>query len=74
MTYFPELADPAIKLDDLDKAVRKFMHKYLTTALIRNNSHMQRAAEELGIHRNTLTRLCKQTGVVTGSRRGRALA
>lgn len=73
MTYFPELADPAIRLAPMDEAVKRFMSKYLTTALLRNGAHMQRTAVEVGVHRNTLSRLCKQAGVATDSKSRREL-
>jgi DNA-binding NtrC family response regulator len=50
----------------LDDAVKNFVRGYIVEALARNRYHMGRAAEELCIHRNTLTRRCREVGIVTG--------
>jgi DNA-binding NtrC family response regulator len=71
MTYFAELRDTAIALKPLNEAVKDFTQKYVTTSLLRNGCHMQRTAGELGIHRNTLTRVCKEVGIRMSTRQGR---
>jgi len=38
------------------EAVREFRKAFIATVLRENNGHQSRAARELGMHRNTLTR------------------
>jgi hypothetical protein len=46
-----------------DEANRQFKREYLTQVLGHANGNQCLAAHLLGIHRNTLCRLCVQTGV-----------
>jgi DNA-binding NtrC family response regulator len=45
------------------EAVREFRRVYLATVLRQHNGNQSKAAQELGIHRNTLTRTASALGV-----------
>jgi DNA-binding NtrC family response regulator len=45
------------------EAVREFRRVYLATVLRENNGNQSKAAQELGIHRNTLTRTVSALGL-----------
>lgn len=40
----------------LDEALREFEKLYIKKALSRNNQHLSKTAEALGIHRNTISK------------------
>jgi DNA-binding NtrC family response regulator len=40
----------------LDEALREFEKLYIKKALSRNNQHLSKTAETLGIHRNTVSK------------------
>ncbi|HWE84657.1 MAG TPA: helix-turn-helix domain-containing protein [Terracidiphilus sp.] len=46
-----------------DEAVREFKKQYLREVLISNRGNQCKAAEELGIHRNTLSRTMAELGL-----------
>jgi DNA-binding NtrC family response regulator len=51
-------------------AVRAFQERYIVEVLATHAYHLGRTAEELGIHRNTLTRAIRDLGIdVRGARR-----
>ena len=63
-TDLSEYSDnPSVPLPSLEWATTHFLAQYLRLAMTRNGGHQQKAAAELGIHRNTLVRLCDQAGV-----------
>ena len=63
-TDLPEYSDdPSVPLPSLEWATTHFLAQYLRLAMKRNGGHQQKAAAELGVHRNTLMRLCDQAGV-----------
>jgi len=45
------------------EAVREFRKAFLATVLRENNGNQSKAARELGMHRNTLTRTASQLGL-----------
>ncbi|HXY01848.1 MAG TPA: helix-turn-helix domain-containing protein [Candidatus Limnocylindrales bacterium] len=53
-----------------DEAVGEFEKRFIKRVLDRNNGNQSRAAEALGIHRNTLSR--KMTEYKLDHRRGRS--
>ena len=65
-TFLPEYIDICTVLPPLDQARDQFMAAYLRTALMRNQGHMQRAAAEVGVHRNTFMRHCRAVGIEKG--------
>ena len=46
-----------------DEAVREFKKQYLREVLIANRGNQCKAAEELGMHRNTLSRAMSELGL-----------
>ena len=46
-----------------DDAVREFKKQYLREVLVANRGNQCKAAEELGIHRNTLSRTMAELGL-----------
>lgn len=46
-----------------DEAVREFKRQYLREVLLANRGNQCKAAEELGIHRNTLSRKMSELGL-----------
>jgi Fis family transcriptional regulator len=46
-----------------DDAVREFKRQYLREVLVANRGNQCKAAEELGIHRNTLSRAMAELGL-----------
>lgn len=46
-----------------DDAVREFKRQYLREVLIANRGNQCKAAEELGMHRNTLSRAMAELGL-----------
>ena len=46
-----------------DDAVREFKRQYLREVLVANRGNQCKAAEELGIHRNTLSRTMTELGL-----------
>ena len=46
-----------------DDAVREFKRQYLREVLVANRGNQCKAAEELGIHRNTLSRTMAELGL-----------
>src|SRR6202451_948825 len=46
-----------------DDAVREFKRQYLREVLVANRGNQCKAAEELGIHRNTLSRTMAELGI-----------
>ena len=46
-----------------DEAVREFKKQYLREVLIANRGNQCKAAEELGMHRNTLSRAMSDLGL-----------
>jgi Fis family transcriptional regulator, factor for inversion stimulation protein len=46
-----------------DEAVREFKKQYLREVLIANRGNQCKAAEELGMHRNTLSRAMAELGL-----------
>lgn len=46
-----------------DEAVREFKKQYLHEVLVANRGNQCKAAEELGIHRNTLSRTMAELGL-----------
>lgn len=56
----------------LAEAQERILAEYLRVVLIRTNGHHMKAAAELGIHRNSMTRRMARTGVVV--RRGKKSA
>lgn len=46
-----------------DEAVREFKKQFLREVLIANRGNQCKAAEELGIHRNTLSRTMAELGL-----------
>ena len=46
-----------------DDAVREFKRQYLREVLIRHRGNQCKAAEELGMHRNTLSRTMAELGL-----------
>jgi DNA-binding NtrC family response regulator len=46
-----------------DDAVREFKKQYLREVLVANRGNQCKAAEELGIHRNTLSRTMAELGM-----------
>ena len=62
-TFLPEYIDPVTTFPPLKDAVAEFTACYLRTALKRTGGHQQKAAAELGIHRNTLIRRCAEVGI-----------
>ena len=46
-----------------DRAVLQFKHEYIYAVLMRHRGNRCKAAIELGIHRNTMSRLIAQTGI-----------
>ena len=46
-----------------DEAVREFKKQYLREVLLANRGNQCKAAEELGIHRNTLSRKMSELGL-----------
>ena len=46
-----------------DDAVREFKKQYLREVLIRHRGNQCKAAEELGMHRNTLSRTMAELGL-----------
>lgn len=47
-------------IDDLLRTVKRF---YVEAALRASGGHMQKAASQLGVHRNSLTRIMREVGV-----------
>ena len=46
-----------------EEAVREFKKQYLREVLVANRGNQCRAAEELGMHRNTLSRTMSELGL-----------
>ena len=46
-----------------DEAVREFKKQYLREVLVSNRGNQCKAADELGIHRNTLSRTMAELGL-----------
>jgi len=46
-----------------DEAVREFKKQYLREVLVANRGNQCKAAEELGMHRNTLSRTMAELGL-----------
>lgn len=46
-----------------DEAVREFKKQYLREVLVANRGNQCKAADELGIHRNTLSRTMAELGL-----------
>jgi len=44
-------------------AVRSFQERFIIQVLISHSCHMGRSAEELGMHRNTLTRIVRELNI-----------
>ena len=66
MSYLPEYADAGVALPPLRTAMAAFQTRYLMTALHRSKGNASRAAAELGIHRNTMERLCQSLAIPKG--------
>lgn len=45
-----------------EDAVRAFRRQYLCEALVMNRGRCGKTAQELGVHRNTLTRMMRELG------------
>lgn len=54
-----------------DDAVREFKRQYLREVLVANRGNQCKAAEELGIHRNTLSRKIDEYKLASGNHRSR---
>jgi len=55
-----QMHSSGVKYDD---AVREFRRQYLREVLIANRGNQCKAAEELGMHRNTLSRAMTELGL-----------
>lgn len=58
--HFPFYTDPMTEMPTMDWAVDDFKRKLLRTALMRTRGNMCKAAIILGMHRNTILRLCRE--------------
>jgi DNA-binding protein Fis len=54
-----------------DEAVEEFEKRFIKRVLDRTNGNQSRAAQVLGIHRNTLSRKIGEYKLTTGNHRGR---
>lgn len=57
-----EMVDKGIHYDD---AQREFEKRFITRVMLKNNGNLCRAADTLGVHRNTLTRKIKDLKIRT---------
>lgn len=46
-----------------ENAVRQFEERYIIAVLVKHACHLGRVAEDLGMHRNTLTRTNRRLGI-----------
>lgn len=74
VTFPALLPDDEGNFPSLDAASAAFARFYLRSALARTRGNQCKTAELIGVHRNTVLRMCRELGIDAKAERRRARA